>query len=134
MPLERRFTKQQLEVQKEEEKRVSLLECPLQQIIAKVTKKWSLLVLNQIGTHERIRYNELFNELSGISPKSLADTLKELQNTNLILREIKEGAPPKVEYSLTKEGGALRQSIIPLLRWASRYTKHTSCPILVDMT
>ena len=111
---------------------MSLLECPLQQIIAKVTKKWFLLVLNQVGTNERIRYNKLFNELSGISPKSLADTLKELQNTNLIRREIKEGAPPKVEYSLTKDGEALRESIIPLLRWASRYTKHTSCPILGD--
>jgi DNA-binding HxlR family transcriptional regulator len=112
---------------------VSLLECPLQQIISKVTKKWFLLVLNQIGTHERLRYNELFNELSGISPKSLADALKELQSTNLIRREIKEGAPPKVEYSLTKDGEALRESIIPLLKWASLYTHHGKCPILGDI-
>lgn|SRR5487761_882242 len=136
MPLLKPANKQQTEVreEKEEEKKaVSLLECPLQQMISKVTKKWFLLVLNQIGRHERMRYNELFNELSGISPKSLADTLKELQSTNLIRREIKEGAPPKVEYSLTRDGEALRESIIPLLKWASIYTHHGKCPILGDI-
>jgi DNA-binding HxlR family transcriptional regulator len=107
-----------------------IIECPLQVMISKVTKKWSLLVLNQIGMREGIRYNQLFNELSGISPKSLADTLKELQKVNLIERAIKEGAPPKVEYSLTKDGRALREAVVPLLKWAARSTNHLSCPIL----
>ena len=107
-----------------------IVECPLQGMISKVTKKWSLLVLNQIGNHGRIRYNQLFNELSGISPKSLADALKQLQEVNLIARKIKEGAPPKVEYSLTREGKDLREAVIPLLSWAARYTNHLSCPIL----
>jgi DNA-binding HxlR family transcriptional regulator len=104
--------------------------CPLQEIVSTVTKKWFLLVLNQIGNHHTIRYNQMFHELSGISPKSLADTLKELQKANLIQREIKEGAPPKVEYSLTKDGEALRKSVIPLLKWVASYTHHSSCPIL----
>ena len=106
------------------------IECPLQAMISTVTKKWFLLVLNQIGIRGRIRYNKLFSELSGISPKSLADTLKELQKANLIEREIKEGAPPKVEYSLTKDGRALREAVVPLLKWAARTTDHLSCPIL----
>jgi DNA-binding HxlR family transcriptional regulator len=104
--------------------------CPLQETISTVTKKWFLLVLNQIGNNGTMRYNELFRELSGISPKSLSDTLRELQRSSLIRRQIKEGAPPKVEYSLTKDGAALRESVIPLLKWAAEYTHHTSCPIL----
>jgi DNA-binding HxlR family transcriptional regulator len=104
--------------------------CPLQETISTVTKKWFLLVLNQIGHKGTIRYNELFHELSGISPKSLSDTLRELQKSSLIRRQIKEGAPPKVEYSLTRHSAALRESVIPLLRWAAEYTHHTSCPIL----
>ena len=107
-----------------------IIECPLQAMISRVTKKWVLLVLNQIGIHGRMRYNQLFNELSGISPKSLADALRELQGVKLIEREIKEGAPPKVEYSLTKDGRALREAVVPLLRWAARSTNHLSCPIL----
>lgn len=106
------------------------VECPLQEMVSTVTKKWFLLILNQIGNHPTIRYNELFHELSGISPKSLSDTLKELQKNNLVKRDIKEGSPPRVEYTLTKEGVALRESAIPLLKWAASYTHHTSCPIL----
>lgn len=113
---------------------IETIECPLQAMISTVTKKWFLLVLNQIGIRGRIRYNRLFNELSGISPKSLADTLKELQKVNLIERQIKEGAPPKVEYSLTKEGRALREAVVPLLKWAARSTGHLSCPILGNIT
>ncbi|MEM3684606.1 MAG: helix-turn-helix domain-containing protein [Conexivisphaerales archaeon] len=109
------------------------VQCPLQVMISTVTKKWFLLVLNQIGNRGKIRYNELFNELSGISPKSLSDTLKDLQQMNLVKREIKEGAPPKVEYSLTKEGATLRESVVPLLKWAAGYTHHLSCPILGNM-
>lgn len=106
------------------------IECPLQEIVSTVTKKWFLLVLNQIGNHGTMRYNELFQEFSGISPKSLSDTLKELQKVKLVKREIKEGSPPRVEYSLTKDGIALRESVIPLLKWAASFTNHTSCPIL----
>ena len=113
-----------------EEVERTVVECPLQEMISTVTKKWFLLILNQIGNHERIRYNKIFHELSGISPKSLSDTLKELQKTNLVKRSIIEGSPPKVEYSLTKQGADLRESVIPLLKWAASYTHHKSCPIL----
>jgi DNA-binding HxlR family transcriptional regulator len=34
-----------------------------------------------------MRYNDLMNELQSISPKTLADTLKELKNYNLVKRE-----------------------------------------------
>ncbi|MEM3670322.1 MAG: helix-turn-helix domain-containing protein [Thermoprotei archaeon] len=114
-------------------KKEQTVRCPLQEMVSIVTKKWFLLVLNQIGNQGTIRYNELFKELSGISPKSLADTLKDLQRANLVKREILEGAPPKVEYRLTEDGEALRESVVPLLKWAARYTNHISCPILGNM-
>ena len=57
--------------------------------------------------------------LEGISPKTLSDTLKELQNEHLIKRESFAEIPPRVEYSLTKDGVELRKSIIPLLEWTA---------------
>ena len=57
--------------------------------------------------------------LSGISPKTLSDTLKELQAEGLIKRESFAEIPPRVEYSLTKDGAELRKSIIPLLEWTA---------------
>jgi DNA-binding HxlR family transcriptional regulator len=57
--------------------------------------------------------------LNGISPKTLSDTLKDLQAEGLIERESFAEIPPRVEYSLTKDGAELRKSIIPLLEWTA---------------
>jgi DNA-binding HxlR family transcriptional regulator len=57
--------------------------------------------------------------LKGISPKTLSDTLKDLQAENLIKRESFAEIPPRVEYYLTKDGTELRKSIIPLLEWTA---------------
>ena len=57
--------------------------------------------------------------LQGISPKTLSDTLKELQAEGLIKRESFAEIPPRVEYSLTEDGVELRKSIIPLLEWTA---------------
>ncbi|MBA3285278.1 MAG: helix-turn-helix transcriptional regulator [Nitrosopumilus sp.] len=93
--------------------------CPLEGIIDLVGKKWSLLIINEIGNHNKIRYNELKEELSGISPKTLSDMLKELYKNGLINKEIHNEIPTRVEYTLTNDGVELRKSIIPLLKWAT---------------
>jgi DNA-binding HxlR family transcriptional regulator len=61
----------------------------------------------------------MMDELKGISPTTLTDTLKELQREGLIRRESFAEIPPRVEYSLTEDGIELRKAIIPLLKWAS---------------
>jgi DNA-binding HxlR family transcriptional regulator len=58
-------------------------------------------------------------ELEGISPRTLSETLKELQEERLIDRESFSEIPPRVEYFLTEDGAELRKVIVPLLRWAS---------------
>ena len=98
--------------------------CPLEGIIDVISKKWALLIVNAIGNNGRLRFNTLMGELSGISPKTLSDTLKQLQAEDLIKREAFSEIPPRVEYSLTDDGTELRESIIPLLAWAA---KRTSC-------
>jgi len=96
-----------------------------------ISKKWALLIINEIGNHDRIRYNELQKELGRISPKTLADTLKGLQNENLVDRETFNEIPPRVDYTLTKQGIKLRDAIIPLLKWAiskkGTVVAHCSC-------
>jgi DNA-binding HxlR family transcriptional regulator len=91
--------------------------CPLEGIMGVISKKWAILVINAIGTYGRLRFNRLMEELHGISPKTLSDRLKELQVEGLIKREFFAEIPPRVEYSLTKDGAELRESIRPLLKW-----------------
>jgi DNA-binding HxlR family transcriptional regulator len=105
--------------------------CPLEGVIDIISKKWALLIINKIGNHGRIRYNELQKELGRISPKTLTDTLKGLRTENLIDRETFNEIPPRVDYTLTKQGIKLREAIIPLLKWAiskkGTVVTHCSC-------
>jgi DNA-binding HxlR family transcriptional regulator len=108
--------------------------CPLEGVIDIISKKWALLTINEIGNHRRIRYTDLMKELQSISPKTLADTLKELKNNNLVIREAFNEIPPRVDYTLTKDGEQLRQAIVPILRWAiskkGTVTAHCSCSMI----
>ena len=93
--------------------------CPLEGVIDVISKKWTLLIVNVIGNHGRARFTKLMQELRGISPKTLADTLKQLQEEGLINRESFAEIPPRVEYSLTGDGKRLREAIMPILTWAA---------------
>ena len=93
--------------------------CPLEGVIDTIGKKWTLLVVNAIGNHGKLRFSRMMEELQGISPTTLTDTLQELQRERLITRESFAEIPPRVEYSLTNDGTQLRKAILPLLQWAS---------------
>lgn len=93
--------------------------CSIEGIMGILSKKWALLIISAIGNNQKLRYSELEKKLGGISPKTLADRLKELESACLIKRETFAEIPPRVEYSLTKEGVELRDAIMPLIKWVS---------------
>jgi len=107
--------------------------CPLDGVIETIGKKWSLLVVNEIGNHGSLRYNDLLKELKGISPSTLTLMLKELVKEEILSRHAFNEIPPRVEYSLTDRGKELRVAIMPLIKWATKkgnYTMHCSCSLL----
>jgi DNA-binding HxlR family transcriptional regulator len=106
------------------EKEDDICLCPLEGIINTLNKKWTLQIVAVIGNHKKLRYNEVLTKLEGISTKSLADRLKEMKLEGLIKRKAFAEIPPRVEYTLTKDGEELRKSIMPLMSWASK-RKHS---------
>lgn len=94
--------------------------CPLDGIINTISKKWTLQIIGMIGNHQKLRFSEIMKKLGKISPKTLADRLKELEMAGLIKREAFAEIPPRVEYSLTEDGLEIRDLMIPLMKWASR--------------
>jgi DNA-binding HxlR family transcriptional regulator len=93
--------------------------CPLEGIVAIISKKWALQIIAEVGNHGKLRFNELLASLGKISPKALSDRLKELEKAGLVKREMFAEIPPRVEYSLTNDGLELRKLIIPMMKWAS---------------
>jgi len=97
--------------------------CPLKGIIDVISKKWALLIINALGNCGKLRFNQIMKTLKGISPKTLSDTLKDLQTEGLVTRESFAEIPPRVEYALTNDGTELRKSIIPLLEWTANISE-----------
>ncbi len=94
-----------------------------------ISKKWALLIINTIGNSNTIRYSEIRDTLGEINSKVLSDRLKELEKAGLIKREAYAEIPPRVEYSLTKDGKALQEAIVPMMKWVySKNTEGTNTP------
>ncbi len=96
-----------------------VLFCPLQGAIDVISRKWALLIINEIGNHQKIRFSELRSELKEITAKSLSNTLDDLRSNDLITKESFKEIPPRVEYGLTHDGRGLHKAIMPLLQWAA---------------
>ncbi|PIN81878.1 transcriptional regulator, HxlR family protein [Candidatus Woesearchaeota archaeon CG10_big_fil_rev_8_21_14_0_10_30_7] len=96
--------------------------CPLENLAGSLSRKWTLTILVTIGNFGKLRFNEVQNKI-GINSKTLSDRLKALEKINLLNKKVFTTIPPKVEYSLTKEGRTLRKAVIPLMNWAVKKQK-----------
>ena len=98
----------------------SYLACPIRQVISRFGDKWSMLVLYTLYASDMgvLRFSELHHNMADCSQKMLSATLKNLEQTNLVHREVYPVVPPRVEYSLTDTGKSLMPAIISLIDWA----------------
>lgn len=94
--------------------------CPIRNILARISGKWSLLViftLDKTG-REPMRFKELQREIPDISPKMLTATLRILEEDGYVMRTVYPEVPPRVEYALTSRALSLLPHINALMGWA----------------
>lgn len=84
--------------------------------LARVGDKWSVLIFMQLEI-EAQRFSELRRQISGISPKMLALTLRGLEREGFISRTVYPTKPPSVEYALTDLGRELAVPVRALGMW-----------------
>lgn len=92
--------------------------CPIRNVIARFSSKWSVLVLCVLAENDKTRFNSISKAIPDISPKVLSETLKNLEADGLIERKIYAEIPPKVEYSLTDLANGLMPKLYGLIEWA----------------
>ncbi|MGW0826276.1 winged helix-turn-helix transcriptional regulator [Streptomyces sp. NPDC002845] len=93
------------------------------EIFSDVANKWALLIIEVLG-ERTLRFSELRNEIEGISHKMLTQNLRMLERNGLVERDVHPTVPPRVEYTLTESGRALRVTIDGLCDWTHRYLGH----------
>ncbi|WP_318509392.1 helix-turn-helix domain-containing protein [Bacillus sp. T3] len=84
--------------------------CPVTETQDIIAGKWKIIILWHLSRQTR-RFNELQRLLPDISKGILTRQLRELEEDQMVHREVYKEIPPKVEYSLTPIG----KSFIPIL-------------------
>lgn len=77
--------------------------CEAHQLLAHIANKWTVLIVFALSQGTK-RYNQLKQQIVGVSPKMLIQNLRNLERCGLIKRKIYPTVPPKVEYCLTSLG------------------------------
>lgn len=92
---------------------------PLEVANSFISKKWTISIIVTIGNFNKLRFNGVLSKVEGITAKTLAERLKELESKKLIKRIAYNEIPPRVEYELTSKGKKLMEAIIPLIEWST---------------
>lgn len=82
--------------------------------------KWSFLVLAKLSLGPR-RFNALRKALDPISTKALTDTLRHLEHSQVIRRQVFPTVPVTVEYSLTEKGNDFQSVLGEMYSWAQKW-------------
>ena len=96
--------------------------CPVEAALEQIAGKWKGLILFHL-MEGVLRFNELSRRVGSVTQRSLTKQLRELEADGIIRREVFAVVPPRVEYSLTDKGRALRQVIEGLRDWGTQYPR-----------
>lgn len=82
--------------------------------------KWSFMVIAELSEGPQ-RFKQLLRNVKVVKTQSLTDTLRHLEATGVVRREVFPTVPVSVEYSLTAKGHDFRNVVRELDAWAGRW-------------
>ena len=78
--------------------------------------KWTALLIHDLSEGSR-RFSELEHACPGISPRTLSERLRVLEQEELVVRHSYPESPPRVEYTLTEKG----RGLLPIIHAMSQF-------------
>jgi DNA-binding HxlR family transcriptional regulator len=93
----------------------------VREIIERVADKWTMLVLEVLAEHRKVRFTRLGELVGEISQKMLTKTVRQMESDGLVKRTIYPVIPPRVEYELTALGLSLGAAFCGVWIWAERH-------------
>lgn len=102
------------------------LGCPVARTAELIGNKWTPLIVRDLAKGEK-RFSELERSLGGISPKTLSERLKRLEDASIVVRKCFAEVPPRVEYTLTPKGFALLPVIDSMREFGREWLPEEAC-------
>jgi DNA-binding HxlR family transcriptional regulator len=97
------------------------LETLVREIIGRVADKWTMLALEVLAEHGRLRFTRVGELIGGVSQKMLTKTLRQMEADGLVVRTAFPVIPPRVEYELTDLGQSLGAAFCGVWIWAEKH-------------
>ena len=94
--------------------------CPITATANLIGKKWHPVIIHRLLEVEPVGFNQLKKEVDGISSKVLSESLDDLQDKDLVKRDVVSEKPVRVKYSLTDRGRDLKPVIMEMMKWADQ--------------
>jgi DNA-binding HxlR family transcriptional regulator len=94
--------------------------CPVEATLKVIEGRWKVIALYHLLERPR-RFNELHRLLTGVSPRTLAKQLRELERDGIVRRKVFPEIPPRVEYSMSALGRSLEPVLLAMGAWGEAF-------------
>src|SRR5437667_133602 len=95
--------------------------CPIATSLGVLGRKWSLLIIRDIGWKRADRFNGLLRSIPGLTPRMLALRLGELEDADMIRKVEEHHSPKLVRWALTKKGEDIMPVLMRLVAFGSQW-------------
>jgi len=109
-----------------EDPRTESIGCPVARTANLFSNRWTPLILRDLADGPR-RFGALQRSLVGISPKTLSERLKRLEESDVVARTCYAEVPPRVEYCLTDKGHALLPIVEAMRVYGATWLSEEPC-------
>ncbi|GAE26424.1 transcriptional regulator [Halalkalibacter wakoensis JCM 9140] len=96
--------------------------CPkFEQAIDILGKRWTGLIIRVLLDGPK-RFKDIKAQIPDMSDRILTERMKELEQQNIVTREVFPEKPVRIEYSLSEKGIALQPVIESIQSWGESWT------------
>ena len=101
---------------------VKFVNCPIRTSLGILGKKWTILIIRDIGVRKINRFNRILESIPGLTPRVLSMRLKELEKEGLIeCIEKKKSSTMMVLWRLTEKGKDTLPILMQMVAFSSKW-------------
>ena len=103
---------------------VNFVKCPIRTSLGILGKKWTILIIRDIGVRKINRFNRILESIPGLTPRVLSMRLKELEKEGLIEcieKEKSSQLPMMVLWRLTEKGKDTLPILMQMVAFSSKW-------------
>ena len=96
-------------------------QCPIKASMGVLGRKWTTLLLRDIGFRKIDRFNHLLESVPGLTPRVLSMRLKELERDGIIQKVEDASSPTVTRWALTEKGDDTLPILTRLMAFGAKW-------------